>query len=116
MRVMVNNKMETTWGAPDYIVKVTEFPESFPPYRGISFDGRGNLWVQIYMSDRSPNVFDVFSPDGRYRNRITVEGGPIEPSFSSHSLMRFHESFLWKIEKDADDFASLVKYRLMPGK
>jgi len=116
MRVFVNNQMETVTGAPDYIVKATEFPENFPPYRGVSFDGKGNLWVQIYPADRTTNVFDVFGADGRYLNRITVEGGPIEASFSTHAMMRFHEGYLWKIEKDQDEFASLVKYRLAPGK
>lgn len=116
LRVMVNREMQTVNGAPDYIVKATEFPENFPPYRGLSFDGRGNLWVQIYTADRSTNVFDVFSPKGEYVNRITVEGGPIEAAFSSSGLKRFAGDFLWKIEKDADEFAALVKYRLVPGK
>lgn len=116
MRVMIGNKMDTVQGAPDYIVKATEFPEHFPPYRGCSFDGRGNLWVQVYTSDRATNVFDVFSPDGRYLNRITVEGARIEASFSSHTMMRFFGDFLWMIVKDDDDFASLVKYCLTPEK
>jgi len=116
LRVMAGNKMETVTGAPEYVVKATEFPEHFPPYRGVSFDGRGNLWVQIYTADRAMNVFDIFAPDGRYLNRVTVEGGPVEASFSAHTMMRFNGDFLWKIEKDADEFASLVKYRLTAGK
>jgi len=116
LRAMVGNKMETVTGAPDYVIKATEFPENFPPFRGISFDDKGNLWVQVYTADRATNVFDVFSPDGRFLNRISVEGGPIEASFSTHTQMRFADGCLWKIEKDADEFASLVKYRLTAGK
>jgi hypothetical protein len=112
LRVLVGNKMDTVQGAPDYVVKATEFPENFPPYRGISFDGRGNLWVQIYPADRATNVFDVFSSDGRFLNRVTVDGARIEAAFSSHVMMRFSGDFLWLIEKDADDYASLVKYRM----
>ncbi len=116
LRAMIGNKMETVTGAPDYVIKATEFPENFPPFRGISFDDKGNLWIQIYPPDRATNVFDIFSPDGRYLNRIAVEGGPIEASFSTHTQMRFADGCLWKIEKDADDFAVLVKYRLTAGK
>jgi hypothetical protein len=115
LRVMSGSQMQTIKGAPAYIVKATEFPESFPPYRGICFDGRGYLWVQIYAADRATNVFDVFSPKGEFVSRITLEGGPIEAAFSSFGFKQFQGDCLWKIEKDADEFASLVKYRLMPG-
>lgn len=116
MRVMVGNKMDLVHGAPDFVIKATEFPEHFPPYRGIAFDDKGNLWVQIHTPERTTNVFDVFSSDGLYLNRITVEGAPIEASFSSHAQMKFSTGFLWKIERDADDFASLVKYKLTAAK
>jgi len=115
LRVMVGRQMQTVKGAPPYIIKATEFPENFPPYRGVCYDGQGNLWVQIYTADRATNVFDIFSSRGEFVKRIAVEGGPIEAVFSSSGSNCFHGDGLWKIEKDADEFAFLVKYRLTPG-
>jgi len=101
--------------APDYVVAKTEFPEFLPPYRGLIFDGRGRLWVQVFTADRKSNVFDVFSPEGKYSNRITVEGATIDANFTSAFEKRFAGDFLWKIERDEDGYASLVKYRLAPA-
>jgi len=116
MRVIIDEQSKIINKAPSYIVENTEFPETMPPFREIIFDGRGNLWVLIFPPDRRSNIFDVFSPEGMFLNRITVEGGWIEHSVYASSQKRFHGDFLWKIEKDAEDFSSLVKYRIMPGK
>jgi len=116
MRVIINNQSKLISKAPDYIVRNTEFPENMPPFRGIVFDGKGNLWVRIFPQDRSSDIYDIFSPESKFLSRVAVEGGPIEESVYSSGQKRFHGDFLWKIEKDADEFASLVKYRLTPGK
>lgn len=116
LRVMVGDRMQSVSGAPDYIVKATEFPEHFPPYRGVCFDGKGNLWVQVYSADRATNIFDVYSPKGEFVIRVAVEGGPVEAAFSSFGSKRFQADGLWKVEKDADELASLAKYRLAPAK
>lgn len=116
MRVIIDDQSRIINKAPDYIVANTEFPENLPPFRGIIFDGRGNLWVQLYTPDRIDNVFDVFSPDGEFLNRIAVAGGPIETAFSYPASKRFHGDLLWKIEKDAEEFSSLVKYRVTAGR
>jgi hypothetical protein len=116
MVVYTEGKKSIVNKAPDYIVKATEFPEFLPPHRGLIFDGRGRLWVQVLTSGRETNVFDIFAPKGEFLNRVAVEGASIEAPFTSAFEKRFAGDFLWKIEKDADGFASLVKYRIAPGK
>jgi hypothetical protein len=78
------------------------------------FDGRGRLWVQVFTPGRDLNVFDIFGPKGEFLGRVTVEGdgATIDGSFTSGFEKRFVGDYLWKIEKDADGFASLVKSRI----
>jgi len=102
--------------APDYFVKGTEFPDVLPPYRNLIFDGRGRLWVQVFTPERATNVFDIFDAAGRFLNRITIEGAAVDANFASAFEKRFAGDSLWKIERDADGFASLVKYRLSSAK
>jgi hypothetical protein len=115
MNVFVDNKKTIVNQAPDYIRRLTEFPESLPPYRGFSYDGRGRLWVQVYTPERALNVFDVFSSKGEYLNRVTLEGADIDAAFTSAYEKAWAGDFLWRIEKDGDGYATLVKYRLTPA-
>lgn len=116
MTVFVDNVKKILPKPPDYVVQFTEFPEFLPPYRGLIFDSEGNLWVHLYTQSRAPNVFDVFSPAGKFIHQINVEGAPIDASFTSGFGRPFAGSVLWQIERDEDGFASLVKYRLKAGK
>jgi hypothetical protein len=100
---------------PEYIIKGTEFPEFLPPYRGMIFDGQGRLWVQVFTPARESNVFDIFDPKGDFLGRVTVEGATIDAAFTSKFGKRFVGDILWKIERDRDGFASLVRYRLQFG-
>ena len=77
------------------------------------FDGRGRLWVQVFMPGREMNVFDIFGPKGEFPNRVAVEGATIVAQFTSGFEKRFVGDYLWKIEKDAEGYAALVKYRIL---
>lgn len=117
MVVYTEGKRTVVPKPPDYIVKGTDFPEFLPPYRGMIFDGRGRLWVQAFTPGREMNVFDIFEgsgPKGEFLGRVTVEGATIDGTFTSGFEKRFVGDYLWKIERDADGFASLVKYRVGP--
>jgi hypothetical protein len=116
MAVFVDNVKKILPKPPDYVVQLTEFPEFLPPYRGLIFDSEGNLWVHLYVQSRATNVFDVFSPKGEFIHQITVEGAPVDASFTDGSVRCFSGSLLWQIERDKEGFASLVKYRLTAGK
>lgn len=115
MAVFVGNVKKILPKPPDYIVQLTEFPEFLPPYRGLIFDSEGNLWVHLYTQSRATNVFDVFSPQGEFIHQIIVEGPPIDAWFTSSLNKCFAGNVLWQIERDEDEFASLVKYRLTSG-
>jgi hypothetical protein len=116
MAVFKDNKKTIVPNVPDFILKNTEFPEFLPPYRGLIFDSEGNLWVHLFMPSRETNIFDVFSPKGEFLQQIRVEGVPIDRSFALAVGLCFTGPFLWRIEHDADGFASLIKYRLTSGK
>ena len=118
MVVYMDGKKTIVPKPPDYIVKGTDFPEALPPYRGMIFDGRGRLWVQVYTEGRELNVFDIFEMSGskgEFLGRVTVEGdgATIDGNFTSGFEKRFAGDFLWKIEKDADGYAALVRYKVI---
>jgi hypothetical protein len=100
---------------PDVILQNTEFPEFLPPYQDLFFDAAGRLWTQVFVASRASNVFDVFSPKGEFIRQITLEGAPIDGTFASSLGKRFIEGGLWRIERDEEGYASLVKYRLVAG-
>jgi hypothetical protein len=101
---------------PDVILQNTEFPEFLPPYRDFFFDAAGNIWVQVFVASRASNVFDIFSPKGEFIRQVTLEGAPIDDTFVSSLGKRFIEGGLWRIERDEEGYASLVKYRLFAAK
>jgi endoglucanase len=106
MAVYVNNIRKVLPRPPDYIVRLTEFPELLPPYGGLAFDSEGNLLVNVFTKNRATNVYDVFSPDGRFVHQILIEGTPLS------WIYRFSGNNIWQIERDADEVASLVRYRI----
>ncbi|MCX6560789.1 MAG: 6-bladed beta-propeller [Candidatus Aminicenantes bacterium] len=116
MNVFAEGRKSVVFKAPDYVRQFTEFPDALPPYRGMIYDGRGRLWVQLFTGDRANNVFDVFSPKGEYLNRVVLEGTAIDTTFTSPYEKAFVGDLLWRIEKDEDGYATLVKYRLTPAK
>jgi hypothetical protein len=102
--------------APDVILKNTEFPEELPPYRALIADGEGRFLAQVYVESRAANVFDVFDPKDGFVACITVDGAVLDHSFSASFSNRFSGQALWRIERDEEGYASLVKYRLTPAR
>jgi len=113
MVVFIDNVKTVLPKAPDHILKNTEFPKAFPAYRGFIGDGERNILVQLYTESRAFNVFDVFDPQTGFIARITVEGAPLDANFTVSPSNRFSGATLWRIERDKDEFPSLVKYRLV---
>lgn len=116
MTVIQGNVKKTLPKAPDYILKNTEFPEAFPPYRSLIADGEGNIWAQVFTEDRASNVFDVFDPRTGFLAKIIVDGATLDRDFAGVPTNRFAGTALWRIERDADEYCSLVKYRLTAAK
>jgi hypothetical protein len=71
-------------GAPDYIIKNTEFPKYKPAYHNINIDAEGNIWVQTFPQNaRKAEVrMDVFDSAGRFLSNVLVVDGFIPSKIS----------------------------------
>jgi len=100
---------ETKQGAPDYIVKNTEFPKYKPAFDDIKCDSEGNIWVHTFCKDRKEesSSFDVFDEDGNFINRVRIEGDQYYPR-----RIKFRNRNFYVIETDKDGYQKVVKYRI----
>jgi len=96
-------------GAPDYIVKNTEFPRHKPPFVGIHIDSEGNIWVLPYGPANNPDgpEMDVFDKRGQFLARVRIESGGAFP----YRMVPLPSGF-WTIKYTEDEEWSLVKYRV----
>jgi hypothetical protein len=96
-------------GAPDYIVKNTDFPKYKPAFADIKCDSEGNIWVRTFRKDRkeASRSFDVFDKDGRFINRVILEG---DRSYPGRAKIK-NRSFCI-VESDEDGYQKIVKYRI----
>jgi hypothetical protein len=101
----------TKQGAPDYIVKNTNFPKVKAAFKGVIADSEGNILVFPYLEDRGSenNYFDAFDKSGKFINRVKIEG-------NRHHLYsknpRIRGRHFWIIEKDEDGFFKIIQYRI----
>ena len=99
-------------GAPDFIVKLTEFPKFKPPYNNIRIDPEGNIWVRVYAADESSGAsFDAFTPDGRFISRVKLA----EDSIFPYRLVRQNNAF-WTITMDKNGEYAIAKMRIEAAK
>jgi hypothetical protein len=95
-------------GAPDYVVKNTEFPRYKPAYHDIAVDAEGNIWVQPYPQDprRAEMKMDVFDSAGRFLSSVKVVEGSIP--FKMAPL----PGGFWAASVNQDGAWIIVKYRI----
>jgi hypothetical protein len=97
-------------GAPDYIVKNTEFPKYYPAYRDLKVDAEGNIWVRPYYrkdpKDTAP-IFDVFDRTGKLISRVRIEGEVDFPRIAAWTPRGF-----WRILEDEDGEYKIIKCRI----
>jgi hypothetical protein len=64
-------RLEST---PDYLKKMTFFPDYFPPYQSFFTDEGGRLFVMTYEEGENPGefMFDIFNPDGVFIARKSL--------------------------------------------
>lgn len=107
-----------TWNGP-------EIPENKAPLTGITIARDGNIWARVATPSeripddelppqrekgppvrhyRSPTVYEVFSPDGRFLGRV-----PMPPRTT---MIQADGDYFWGIMRDADDLPSVVRFRL----
>lgn len=68
-------------GAPDYIVKNTEFPRHKPPFIDLRVDAEGNIWVQPSQAsgEAAGSRMDVFDTGGRFIAAVAIGAGGTFP-------------------------------------
>ncbi len=98
-------------GAPDYIVKNTNFPKYKPPYNRITVDGEGNILVFPYQKDNVKDVrnFDAFDPEGKFIRNVQIEG---DVTFSPLTWDTARENCFWSIEQDEEGLFRIIKSRI----
>jgi len=96
-------------GAPDFIVKNTEFPKYYPPYNDLKVDSEGNIWVRPYLANaaETSRVFDVFGRDGKFINRVRIEGDAHYPGRTAWTSTGF-----WTITMTGDEEYKIMKYKI----
>jgi hypothetical protein len=96
-------------GAPEYVVKNTDFPRYKPAFDDILCDSEGNIWVHTFHKDREEegHLFDAFDENGRFLNRVRIDG---EGSYPFRAR-RMNRAFC-VIEEDEDGFQTIAIYRI----
>ena len=104
----VGGTVTTKQGAPDYVVKNTEFPRYKPAFDDILCDSEGNIWIHTPHKDREEGrLFDAFDEKGRFLNRVRIEGEGSYP----YRARRMNRAFC-VIEEDEEGFQTIVIYKI----
>lgn len=96
-------------GAPEIIVKNTEFPKNKPAFRQIIVDFEGNILVLTYRKNREEEsrFFDAFDPEGNYLGSVQIIG---EVSFPLRAIIK--DGSFWLQKTDEEGLIKVVKYRI----
>ena len=107
---IVNGIRTVRQGAPDYIKDNTGFPKLKPAFKGIIVDPEGNILVFPYHRDRDreDSLCDAFSPEGRFINRVEIDGNK---DYLYPRMPRMTGRVFWIIERDEEAFR-VVRYRI----
>ena len=101
-------------GAPDYIIRNTQFPAVKDAYQGIIVDSQKNILLQPYSinRDEEDNFFDVFTATGDFIKRVELNGN-IHLLYNTNP--RIEDGAFWIIERDEDGNAKVLKYKISKG-
>ncbi len=97
-----------TKGAPDHVIKNTEFPKFKPPFLDLKADGQGRIWVELYGTTASneSQPLDIFDSAGRFLGSVRITG-----DYSSYRLANIGDRF-WARHMTKDEEWTVVKYGL----
>jgi len=98
-------------GAPDFIVKNTEFPKYKPAYSSLQVDGEGNILVHPFIEERAKQlfIFDAFSSEGRFINRVKI----IEPEIDLFDReTKWQGRCVWIRKIDKKGATKFIRYRI----
>jgi len=96
-------------GAPDSIVKNTEFPKDKPPFYNLAVDSDRNILVFPHRKNKVEELkyFEAFSPDGKFIGAVKIEGAVPMPR-----RVVIRDGVFWATSADEDGVIRLVKYRI----
>lgn len=96
-------------GAPDYIVKNTEFPKQKPPFFSLLADPEGNILVYTHRKSKEEEgkYFDAFTPEGKYLGGVQVVGKD-----TLFQLVAVGSETFWGRSVNEDGVPRVVKYRI----
>jgi len=107
---MSTSEGDVAFGAPDYIVKNTEFPRFRPVFDRIIVDSDGNILVHVYREDagEEDSYYDAFSPDGAFLGAVKLLGGIDFPPSGASVI----DGCFWDGETGDMGQICIVRYRL----
>jgi hypothetical protein len=79
-------------------------PEVYPPFRNIVALNDNRLFVQTYEESKEVTfVYDIYSPEGIYINRVEFEGVPVE----------FYGENVYCLNEKVSGYNELVVYKMI---
>ncbi len=103
-----SGNIQQSKGAPDYIVKNTEFPKTKPAFEKFAVDESRRIWVFPAASDpKAKPAVEVFDSAGAFLGRATLEGDwpPYPPAAA-------YPGGFWIVTATADEEIKIVKCRI----
>ncbi|MDH7513468.1 MAG: 6-bladed beta-propeller [Clostridiales bacterium] len=99
-------------GAPDYIVKNTEFPKEKPAFFDILVDSDGNILVSSHRKKREEEstTFDAFTPQGKFIGAFHV-AGPTRSLYCFRGAA-IRQGLFWAYETGEEGSIKIIKYRI----
>jgi hypothetical protein len=96
-------------GAPDHIVKNTEFPKHKPPFFNLLADPEGNILVFTHRSNKEEEwkYFEAFTPEGKYLGGVQVTGKD-----TLFQLASVGSGAFWGRAVNEEGVSRVVKYRI----
>jgi len=80
-----------------------EFPDNYPPFRDLSVDDEGRIFLWTYESDKeNDRYYDVFNSDGRYIAKITLKYAPL----------CWKNKKLYCVKEDEEGFLQVKRYKV----
>jgi len=88
----------------EWVRSKVEFPKYKPYFEELFIDGEGYLLCQLEGDDEDTQQFDVFSPEGKYINRVTL------PRLQKTAILT--NGCIYTIKDPEDEDPVVIRYRL----
>ncbi len=100
--------ISTSKGAPDHVVKNTEFPAAKPAFENFLADDKGRLWVFPPPADpKSKLPVEIFGRDGAFLGRAALD-----ENWPAYPPAVFSAQGVWIARTNEDGETRLVRYRI----